>query len=153
MKHQQGLLPSNFKIIGGLISVSFLCYAFVHHFVEPNLLFEGLRVPNLFFCFGLILIIASKEEIDDEYADQVRLYAHSMTSVFFIIFIFMEEIDGEKYSMLSELTGILLIYLLVYYYSFNRGFYLVKKPRAKVQFFWFLIFVAVLASQHFLWSV
>lgn len=152
MKQEKGLLPSSFKFIGAIISIGFFLYALTHHFVEPDLFFEGLQVPNLFFCFGLILIIASKETIEDEYSDQIRLYAHSLISIFFIVFIFMEEMDGEKYSFLTELTGFLLIYLLVFYYSFKKGINWIKKPTFKVQFVWVFIFILILISQKILWA-
>ncbi|MDR9419247.1 hypothetical protein [Gracilimonas sp.] len=152
MEKEKGLLPANFKFVGAFISISFLLYALAHHFIKPDLYFEGLRVPNLFFCFGLILIISSKEQIEDEYSDQIRLYAHSLIAIFLITFIFMEEINGEKYSFLTELTGFLLIYLLIFYYSFLKGIEWIKKPTFKVQVTWVAILIVILLSQEILWT-
>ncbi|HBQ58780.1 MAG TPA: hypothetical protein DD671_03935 [Balneolaceae bacterium] len=152
MEKEQGLLPGYFKFIGGFISLLCLLYALAHHFIEPNFYFEGLRTPNLIFCFGLILIISSKERIEDEYANQIRLYAHSLTSIFFITFIFIDEIQGEKYSFLSELTGLLLIYILIFYYSFKKGIGWIKKPGFKEYFVGIIIGIVLLVSQEILWT-
>ncbi|WP_020403937.1 hypothetical protein [Gracilimonas tropica] len=152
MEKEQGLLPGNFKFIGGFISILCFIYALVHHFVEPNLFFEGLRTPNLLFCFGLILIIGSKERIEDEYANQIRLYAHSLTSIFFITFIFLDEIEGEKYSFLTELTGLLLIYILIFYYSFKKGVEWIRSPGSKEYFVGVMVGIVILVSQEFLWT-
>ena len=152
MKQENELLPGYFRYVGATISIICFLYALVHHFIQPNLFFEGLRNPNLFFCFGLILIILSKQNIEDEYAKQVRLYAHSMISVFFIMFIFMDELKGEKYSFLSELTGFLLMYLLIFYYSFKKGTDWIENPTFKVQFVWVILFLSVIIIQNFLWA-
>ena len=149
---QKGLLPNKFKYLGFAVSLICVLYALAYHFIEPNLLFDGLHISEMLFVLGLIIAVSSKEPSEDERVREIRAYVHYILSGLFIGYIYWQELDGSVGSMISELAAFLTGYLLIFHfiYYFNTDWILKNSGKFWVAFT--VILIALLISFDILWA-
>ena len=81
----------------------------------------GLNILRGIMLFGFLLIISSKEKIEDEFIDSCRLIAFRVSFIFGIcVYIANAFILGEAKTGFGLLTGQILLYLIIFY-SFKSG--------------------------------
>ena len=133
------LLPNRFKKIGIiLLPIGLIIWIITQRSLINIDLNHSLRVVTLTlsffsFLFGLYFIIFSKEPIEDEYINSVRLKSFQISSitqmVFFLIsftlmFIFNIEPNGDGGLSIFLLSSIILywvMYMVVFNYSLNSN--------------------------------
>lgn len=152
LQQQEFLFPHKLKYVGLAISLLCVLYALVHHFVEANIIFEGLHIPAMLFIGGLLIAIVSKEPTEDERIRQIRSYVHTILSGFFIGFIYYQEIAGGVDSMTAELSGFLTVYLLIFYFIKRYDGDWILNNRVKCLIFMIVILVVLLISFDLLWA-
>jgi len=137
------LLPNRFKKIGlVLLSLGLLVWILT----QKELIFTDLDKTNKvitltmsFFCFlfGLYFFTFSKEPIEDEYINSIRLKSFQISSliqmVFFIfsfilMFLFKNEPNGDE-GLSTFLLSSIILYWLVYIVSFNYNLISIKRER------------------------
>jgi hypothetical protein len=137
------LLPNRFKKIGMVLLSLGL---FVWILTQKELIFTELDKTNKvitltmsFFCFlfGLYFFTFSKEPIEDEYINSIRLKSFQISSliqmVFFIfsfilMFLFKNEPNGDE-GLSTFLLSSIILYWLVYIVSFNYNLISIKRER------------------------
>ena len=129
------LLPNSFKKIGYfLFSIGLIIWISIHQGLFKTELNHTIKVLTLtlsFFSFliGLYLISFSKEPIEDEYIDSVRLKSFQISSItqmvfflisFTIMFIFNIEPSGDGGLSIYLLSSIILfwvMYIMIFNYT------------------------------------
>ena len=137
------LLPNRFKKIGlVLLSLGLLVWILTQKeliFTELDKTNKVITLTMSFFCFlfGLYFFTFSKEPIEDEYINSIRLKSFQISSliqmVFFIfsfilMFLFKNEPNGDGGLSIFLLSSIIL-YWLVYIVSFNYNLISIKRER------------------------
>lgn len=133
------LLPNRFKKIGiilfpfGLIIWMITQRSLINIDLNHSLKVVTLTLSFFSFLFGLYFITFSKEPIEDEYINSVRLKSFQISSitqmVFFLIsftlmFIFNIEPNGDGGLSIFLLSSIILywvMYMVVFNYSLNSN--------------------------------
>ncbi len=120
-----GLLILSFIIIGGIISSTQGHNAYESGRLLGKHLRSSLdteiiwgitigKITNLFTMIGMILFFLSKEKIEDEYINKLRLEAYQFTSLFIASLLFFISILGKYISALFLLYIFFACYLLVF---------------------------------------
>jgi amino acid permease len=137
------LLPNRFKKIGlVLLSLGLLVWILTQKeliFTELDKTNKVITLTMSFFCFlfGLYFFTFSKEPIEDEYINQIRLKSFQISSliqmVFFIfsfilMFLFKNEPNGDE-GLSTFLLSSIILYWLVYIVSFNYNLISIKRKR------------------------
>ena len=120
------LLPSYFKPVGlivSIFSVSLAIYLKVAE--EENVLFMTLRATQLILLISLIIYIMSKEKIEDERIDLLRLEISFSGYAGLLAIIILNEIElifREEWEAFDILSYAILfnIYLVVFYELVKR---------------------------------
>jgi len=137
------LLPNRFKKIG---LVLFPFGLFVWILTQKELIITELNNTNKvitltlsFFCFlfGLYFLTFSKEPIEDEYINNIRLKSFQISSLiqmiffifsFILMFLFNNEPNGDE-GLSTFLLSSIILYWLVYIVSFNYNLISFKRER------------------------
>jgi hypothetical protein len=137
------LLPNRFKKIGlVLLSLGLLVWILTQKeliFTELDKTNKVITLTMSFFCFlfGLYFFTFSKEPIEDEYINSIRLKSFQISSliqmVFFIfsfilMFLFKNEPNGDE-GLSTFLLSSIILYWLVYIVSFNYNLISIKRER------------------------
>ena len=137
------LLPNRFKKIGlVLLSLGLLVWILTQKeliFTELDKTNKVITLTMSFFCFlfGLYFFTFSKEPIEDEYINSIRLKSFQISSliqmVFFIfsfilMFLFKNEPNGDE-GLSTFLLSSNILYWLVYIVSFNYNLISIKRER------------------------
>lgn len=137
------LLPNRFKKIGlVLLSLGLLVWILTQKeliFTELDKTNKVITLTMSFFCFlfGLYFFTFSKEPIEDEYINSIRLKSFQISSliqmVFFIfsfilMFLFKNEPNGDG-GLSTFLLSSIILYWLVYIVSFNYNLISFKRER------------------------
>ncbi len=137
------LLPNRFKKIGlVLLSLGLLVWILTQKeliFTELDKTNKVITLTMSFFCFlfGLYFFTFSKEPIEDEYINSIRLKSFQISSliqmVFFIfsfilMFLFKNEPNGDE-GLSTFLLSSIILYWLVYIVSFNYNLISFKGER------------------------
>lgn len=137
------LLPNRFKKIGlVLLSLGLLVWILTQKeliFTELDKTNKVITLTMSFFCFlfGLYFFTFSKEPIEDEYINSIRLKSFQISSliqmVFFIfsfilMFLFKNEPNGDE-GLSTFLLSSIILYWLVYVVSFNYNLISIKRER------------------------
>lgn len=137
------LLPNRFKKIGlVLLSLGLLVWILTQKeliFTELDKTNKVITLTMSFFCFlfGLYFFTFSKEPIEDEYINSIRLKSFQISSliqmVFFIfsfilMFLFKNEPNGDE-GLSTFLLSSIILYWLVYIVSFNYNLISIKRKR------------------------
>jgi uncharacterized membrane protein YbhN (UPF0104 family) len=137
------LLPNRFKKIGlVLLSLGLLVWILTQKeliFTELDNTNKVITLTMSFFCFlfGLYFFTFSKEPIEDEYINSIRLKSFQISSliqmVFFIfsfilMFLFKNEPNGDE-GLSTFLLSSIILYWLVYIVSFNYNLISIKRER------------------------
>mgnify|MGYP000052700575 FL=1 len=137
------LLPNRFKKIGlVLLSLGLLVWILTQKeliFTELDKTNKVITLTMSFFCFlfGLYFFTFSKEPIEDEYINSIRLKSFQISSliqmVFFIfsfilMFLFNNEPNGDE-GLSTFLLSSIILYWLVYIVSFNYNLISIKRER------------------------
>jgi len=137
------LLPNRFKKIGlVLLSLGLLVWILTQKeliFTELDKTNKVITLTMSFFCFlfGLYFFTFSKEPIEDEYINSIRLKSFQISSliqmVFFIfsfilMFLFKNEPNGDE-GLSTFLLSSIILYWLVYIVSFNYNLICFKRER------------------------
>jgi hypothetical protein len=137
------LLPNRFKKIGlVLLSLGLLVWILTQKeliFTELDKTNKVITLTMSFFCFlfGLYFFTFSKEPIEDEYINSIRLKSFQISSliqmVFFIfsfilMFLFKNEPNGDE-GLSTFLLSSIILYWLVYIVSFNYNLISFKRER------------------------
>ncbi len=72
------------------------------------------KITNLFTMIGMIMFFLSKEKIEDEYINKLRLEAYQFTSLFIAFLLFFISILGKNISASFLLYIFFACYLLVF---------------------------------------
>lgn len=143
MKPSSLLLPNRFKKIGlVLLSLGLLVWILTQKeliFTELDKTNKVITLTMSFFCFlfGLYFFTFSKEPIEDEYINSIRLKSFQISSliqmVFFIfsfilMFLFKNEPNGDE-GLSTFLLSSIILYWLVYIVSFNYNLISIKRKR------------------------
>jgi hypothetical protein len=137
------LLPNRFKKNGlVLLSLGLLVWILTQKeliFTELDKTNKVITLTMSFFCFlfGLYFFTFSKEPIEDEYINSIRLKSFQISSliqmVFFIfsfilMFLFKNEPNGDE-GLSTFLLSSIILYWLVYIVSFNYNLISIKRKR------------------------
>jgi len=137
------LLPNRFKKIGlVLLSLGLLVWILTQKeliFTDLDKTKKVITLTMSFFCFlfGLYFFTFSKEPIEDEYINSIRLKSFQISSliqmVFFIfsfilMFLFKNEPNGDE-GLSTFLLSSIILYWLVYIVSFNYNLISIKRER------------------------
>ena len=137
------LLPNRFKKNGlVLLSLGLLVWILTQKeliFTELDKTNKVITLTMSFFCFlfGLYFFTFSKEPIEDEYINSIRLKSFQISSliqmVFFIfsfilMFLFKNEPNGDE-GLSTFLLSSIILYWLVYIVSFIYNLISIKRKR------------------------
>ena len=131
------LMPYWFKYVSFLWLCFIILFSFIVNSQTEAVQIESLLFTNNFLSMGinlsLLVIATSKDKIEDEYSNQIRLRSMYLSAIWLFIFsgVFISVVRGSTNSTrataldfwLIVLNGTLLVYLTNYYlskYYFNK---------------------------------
>lgn len=150
---QRGLFHHKFKYVGFVLSGLCLLYALGYHLIQVHFLFSGLHIPHVLFATGLFISISSEEASEDERVRRIRSYLHTGLSAMFIVYILLQEIEGEIESMLGELSAILSIYLVSFHLIYRYDTEWIERNRGLSFLILLVMLVGFSLLYEVLWSV
>lgn len=150
---QRGLFHHKFKYAGFVLSGLSLLYALGYHIFQVHFLFSGLHIPHILFATGLFLSISSEEVSEDERVRRIRSYLHTGLSAMFIVYILLQEVEGEIESMLVELSAFLTMYLVSFHLIYRFDTDWIERNRGLSFLMLLVMLVGFSMLYEVLWSV